>query len=380
MEYNLSYWERRQFIDKIDVCIVGAGLVGLHTAIAIKLKHPVCRILLLERGPLPYGASTRNAGFACFGSISELLDDLKDEDETRVFTRVKKRWDGLNKLRKLTGDAAIKYETHGGFELFKPSDAEQYHTCLTGMEKINRLTGEITGLKTVYREADDRIKPFGFKGVSQLIENSAEGQLDTGRMMQVLEAKARQLGVLFLNGITVTTIHPGNNPEIETDKGIKILPAKILLTTNGFSARLMKNTGVQPARAQVLITKPIEHLKCKGTFHYDKGYYYFRNVNNRILLGGGRNMDFAGETTDTFGITTLIQSRLDSMLNEMILPDQEYTVDMRWSGIMGMGPTREPTTKELLENVYCAVGMGGMGVAIGAVVGEEAAQLVMNDL
>jgi glycine/D-amino acid oxidase-like deaminating enzyme len=48
---------------------------------------------------------------------------------------------------------------------------------------------------------------------------------------------------------------------------------------------------LKPARAQVLITKPIDSLKIKGTFHMDRGYYYFRNIDNRVLIGGGRNLD-----------------------------------------------------------------------------------------
>ena len=62
----------------------------------------------------------------------------------------------------------------------------------------------------------------------------------------------------------------------------------------------LTNNQVKPARAQVLITKPIENLDIKGTFHLDKGYYYFRNIENRILFGGGRNLDFEGETTTEF--------------------------------------------------------------------------------
>ena len=58
---------------------------------------------------------------------------------------------------------------------------------------------------------------------------------------------------------------------------------------------------MQPARAQVLITKPIKNLQIKGTFHLDKGYYYFRNIDNRILFGGGRNLDFKTEETSEFG-------------------------------------------------------------------------------
>jgi hypothetical protein len=43
---------------------------------------------------LPHGASTKNAGFACFGSISEIIDDLKSHSEGG-FQLVTKRWEGL---------------------------------------------------------------------------------------------------------------------------------------------------------------------------------------------------------------------------------------------------------------------------------------------
>ena len=79
---------------------------------------------------------------------------------------------------------------------------------------------------------------------------------------------------------------------------------------------------MQPARAQVLITKPIENLQIKGTFHLEKGYYYFRNIDNRILLGGGRNLDFTTEETSKFGLTTLVQNKLEEILKTTILPRQ----------------------------------------------------------
>jgi len=34
-------------------------------------------LLILERGPFSSGASTKNAGFACFSSLTEVLDDIK---------------------------------------------------------------------------------------------------------------------------------------------------------------------------------------------------------------------------------------------------------------------------------------------------------------
>jgi hypothetical protein len=41
---------------------------------------------------LPHGASTKNAGFACFGSISEIIDDLKSHSGRGSFQLVTKRW------------------------------------------------------------------------------------------------------------------------------------------------------------------------------------------------------------------------------------------------------------------------------------------------
>ena len=74
--YELSYWERESFFRDIDVAVIGSGIVGLSAALRARELAPSARIAVLERGALPIGASTRNAGFACFGSVSELLDDM----------------------------------------------------------------------------------------------------------------------------------------------------------------------------------------------------------------------------------------------------------------------------------------------------------------
>jgi len=71
---QLSYWEHQTFLRGFDVVIIGAGLVGLTAALHTRRLRPKARVLVLERDVLPNGASTKNAGFACFGSISELLE------------------------------------------------------------------------------------------------------------------------------------------------------------------------------------------------------------------------------------------------------------------------------------------------------------------
>ena len=72
-----SYWENKTWLSNIDFVVVGSGIVGLNCALELRTKHPKSKIVVLEKGLIPYGASSRNAGFACFGSLSEIIDDLK---------------------------------------------------------------------------------------------------------------------------------------------------------------------------------------------------------------------------------------------------------------------------------------------------------------
>ena len=193
--FSLSYWERTSYFEGVDICIIGSGLVGLHSAIALKERSPGLRILILDSGFLPYGASTRNAGFACFGSMTELLDDLTRESEDDVFGRVQLRWEGLKRLREITGDDAIGYEPLGGYELFTKDEETEFSECRDKLNWFNNKLKEITGNICVFGITDDRIRGFGFQNISHLILNSEEGQIDTGKMMAALEFKARNLGV-----------------------------------------------------------------------------------------------------------------------------------------------------------------------------------------
>ena len=376
---QLSFWEQQSFFSNLDVVIIGSGIVGLNAAICLKEKNPALKVLIVERGFLPYGASTRNAGFACFGSVSELLDDLSIESEQEVFSRVEKRWKGLLRLRNLLGDENINYEGNGGYEVFSEDEKELFEQCADKISYFNKHLKSITGEDETYSLQNNKIKEFGFGKINNLLFNKCEGQIDTGKMMQALLNLAYKLGVQILNGIEIKTIQSSKeNVELITDKEFSFQTKKLLICNNGFAKQLMPELNVEPARAQVLITSPIENLKLKGTFHFQKGYYYFRNVGDRVLFGGGRNLNIAGETTTAFGLTEQIQQSLDSYLKEIILPYTNYTVEQRWSGIMGIGKSKSTIIKKIEPNVYCAVRMGGMGIAIGSLVGQQAAEMVLE--
>ena len=370
---NFSYWEIKSWLTNVDFTIIGSGIVGLNCALQLKKTYPKANILILEKGVLPNGASTKNAGFACFGSLSEILDDLNTHTEAEVLQLINKRIKGLKLLRQTLGDQTINYQAFGGYELFTEND-NLFENCLSKKDYINKL------LKPIFNAEVFSIKDniFNFKNIKkQYIFNAFEGQIDTGKMMEALLQKVQSKGIKILNNITVQSFSENQDSVKVKTNQFEFLTSKLLIATNGFASQL-NIQNIKPARAQVLITKPIKDLHIKGTFHLDQGYYYFRNINNRILFGGGRNLDFKTEETTEFAQTKLIQNKLETLLKTTILPETNFEIDHRWSGIMGVGKQKNTIVKQVSNNVFCGVRLGGMGIAIGSLIGKELADLTQN--
>ena len=369
---QLSYWEIKNWFTNVDFTIVGSGIVGLHCALELRERFPESKILILEKGILPQGASTKNAGFACFGSLSELIDDLKTHTEEEVIQLVQKRWNGMQLLRKRLGDATLDFKPYGGYELFLQDDDATYSECLQKMPFLNEILKPLFKADVFSKEVDR----FAFANIKEYsIFNPFEAQIDTGNMMQALLKEAISKDILILNQAEVSSYTDKNDSVELVVNDYSFNTKKMLFATNGFASQLTNNE-VKPARAQVLITEPIANLDIKGTFHLDKGYYYFRNFEDRILLGGGRNLDFEGETTTDLSQTEKIQNKLEDLLKNVILPQTQFEIDHRWSGTMGIGVHKKPIVEQLSNHVYCGVRMGGMGVAIGSIIGQEVADLI----
>ena len=372
----LSYWEKSEMLD-YDLVVVGAGITGMFCALSYRKKYPDARIAILERGLFSSGASTKNAGFACFGSLTELMDDATKMDQDSMLNILELRVQGLALLRKELGDNAIDYKPYGGYELI----FEKTPKALDSIAHFNSLLRPIFN-KDVYHLRPSKIKDFGFdtSKVNHLIENSFEGQINTGMMMQALRSKLNKANVFFFSHTDVTHFDPDQKKVFikSNTETISFKYEKLAICNNAFAKQFFENLEVYPGRGLVLVTAPIKDLKIKGTFHYDEGYFYFRNSGDRIIFGGGRNVDFKKETTTAFGVNQKIKEKLLHDLKEFILPNSTPSIEGEWSGIMAFGNNKIPLVKKMGDHCAIGVRLGGMGIAIGSKIGNDTANLLMD--
>ena len=376
----ISIWEKQSFFADQDIIIIGNGFVGLWSAFYLKKAKPKLKITIVDRGIIPTGASTRNAGFACFGSLSELIHDGIYMGTDKMLELVEMRYKGLKKIKKYFFKKEIDFDLCGGYELYDENGSMSSEQLTKNIYYLNTLLRSITGAKKTFLLTDDKIGAFGFGKTTHLVTNRFEGYLHSGKLIKALLQKVQSMGVQVLTGIEIKGFDKKEGKiKLETGQAYSLSTEKVLVCTNAFAKNLITDLDIVPARGQVLVTSEIKDLPWQGSFHSDEGFYYFRNLGQRVLLGGARNKALHEEETQEMQTTDLIQNELERYLDEVILPGQKnnYSIDYRWSGIMAMGSDKMPIVKEIEPNIFCAVRMSGMGVALAPVVGKSVKNLML---
>ncbi|MDF2157155.1 FAD-dependent oxidoreductase [Algoriphagus sp. CAU 1675] len=370
-----SYWENKHFFN-YDLIVIGAGFVGLSTAIHYKSRNPKARVLVLERGVFPTGASTKNAGFACFGSLTEILDDFWSMSPDEVVDLVERRYKGLQKIRKKFGDKALSYQGTKGFELI---EGEQL-SALDQMESINKLLRNI--FKKEVFSLESETAAFGFSDrIKAVVRNRYEGELDPGKYLNALWQLAGKLGVKILTGLEVMEVGKDDGTVLAEDSRLNLVfnfsGKKVAICTNAFTKKIWPESDLQPGRGLVMVSTPLNfEIPWEGTFHMDKGYVYFRKIDGRLLLGGARNKDFEGEKSLKNEVNPKIKFHLEKLAQEVIFPGKRITWEMEWTGIMAFGPKKSPLIQKVGEKAAAAVRLGGMGVALGWQAGKELSKIL----
>lgn len=367
MQKQWSYWESQLLKQKTDLIVVGAGFTGLSTALHYQQLYPEAKVIVLERSLISEGASSKNAGFGCYGSLGEICADIELMGLERSLQLVQDRLEGLNYLKTIVPDLAMDYQNLGGTEWFLEEESAEFLAAKAIQSEVNGFF-QTKGLHTELFQSIENA-PSGFIGG---FHSPLEAQLNPVKALMVMQKACRQMGINILEGCIVKGVEEKSTWELNTNYGV-FKAGSIVFCTNAFGVPGMK-LDVKPARNQVLISKPFEHHLKPGNYHVSEGYIYFRTVGDRILIGGARNLDLEGETTNELAERPLILDYLRSFLSEKMGFGTSWEEDQNWSGIIATGTGKEPLVQELEMGLWYCGRFGGMGVALGAITGKRMAE------
>lgn len=362
---NFSYWEHQILGQTFDFIIIGGGFCGLYTALFLKGKHPKASVLILEKNLVGNTASTKNAGFACFGSAGELLDDIHQIGWDKTEQLLEMRLSGLEILRSIIPENKMDYNHCGAYEIFSKEESEQnrFKKIRENLDEINTRFREILPAKFQVSSIPEKLKIIG-EGIYQ----QGEGALNPFKLIRYLEQKIRALGVELIKGVEVYQVDDAAEEQVNVHTNKLDLKCKTAICTTNLNSLKLPNVECQPARAQVIISKSLPRSVPKEVFHAMNGFTYFRFVNGRLLLGGMRHRDLENEFTVNNENTKSIIEHLKLYGKEIM--GFHIPWDFSWTGTMSIGPDRFPHIGPK-GNVLYGLKMGGMGVAVSPYIAKK---------
>jgi gamma-glutamylputrescine oxidase len=381
-----------------DIIIVGGGVYGLSLGCTILERQPSKSVCILERGILPMGASSRNAGFGTFVGYIEFVNEVESKGWERASKDMLDRYTGLQMLLKRVNNDPEIVKLTGCYDIIYEQDIGK----LDRLEEINdRLRNLFPGGLFSLRRDMIPILQMDNGPVRALVHNPLEWQINTGKFLIRLMKQFQSMGGIYLTACEVTShylllapsspnqsgnrrnassTYAGVNIKDPTGKGPDhTLKCKtVIFCINSFAKTLVKNSTIVPGRGQVMITKPIPTLNFESNFFADYGYYYMRTVNGRILLGGARHLQRDIEETHEFVNTPFYKDHLPNKLREFF-PRMKFEVDFFWSGIMGFNSNSgQYTIEKIDEGVFSVFGCQGNGMCLTTYVTSVAHEVIFG--
>lgn len=377
MSMQSSYWETNRVLSTSDLLVVGGGFTGLCSAHFASLKDSSLRVTVVDQHPSGQSmASTRNAGFACFGSPTEILSDIEHEGTEQALARVKLRYEGIQMWLEMFKAEDFDYTPDGGLEVFHSSERSIFEKTLDKLSLLNSELESHIGRKEIF---------FPSHGINDSlcygIGIAGEAGLHPGKLHSCLLKSLQNKPIALLNGIVIPPLDQWTKKKgvwhIPTASGW-IISRFVLLASNAGLSQLSENT--VPGRGQVVLTKPFDHGLPQGTYHAREGYMYFRTLGDRILLGGGRDAFREQEETLMPLGTDEVKLYLEHYLATHICPGKRISIAEHWAGVMAFtkNQRKELLRKYIDDNVYTVGRMGGMGVAIAPKAAHDAVHQLLS--
>ncbi|HKP54733.1 MAG TPA: FAD-dependent oxidoreductase [Chloroflexia bacterium] len=370
---TVSYWQDASSSQTIecDICVVGAGLVGLYLARLLAGQRQ--RVCVLEARHVAAGATGRNAGMVLTGTAYYYHDAIRTYGHDLARDVWQLSLHNRTIARGLSQELGTPWHETGSLLLaLNDTEAEDLERSAEAM-----LDDGIE-VKFSYK---DPLK----RGFAAAMTQPGDAGIHPVKFAQALAASC---GATIYEQSEVFAIEPraGGGMEVRSRR-VTVRCRAVALCTNAYAPLMHPYFmgKVTPTRGQILCTEPLGVTLLGQLCYADYGYEYFRQLpDGRLLLGGWRHYFREAEVGYEDRITPDVQNGLEGFMARYFPEAVGARITHRWSGTMGFSSDGIPLVGSLpdMPDVYFAVGFTGHGLGFGLATAERLAAHILfgNDL
>ncbi|WP_386695611.1 NAD(P)/FAD-dependent oxidoreductase [Lonepinella sp. MS14435] len=358
-----------------DICVIGAGLCGLSTA--LELAEQGKKVIVLDGARIGFGASGRSGGQA----INGFEDGIDEYIEQFGFEQAKSLWEMSLEAIDIIDERVQKYQIQCDWKKGYATLAlnQRRMDDLIAIEKASR---EAFGY--AYMQLWDKTKLQQHLGsdiyVGGLFDSNS-GHLHPLNYCLGLAKACLELGVQIFEQSPVLDMQTqGNQVVLTTDKA-QVSAQHVVLATNAYIANLPKSIHhgtarkILPVESFIIATEPLDQATADSLINNGMSVcdnnllldYYRLSADNRLLFG-----------SDSSSNKDMVQVMRKNMLK--VFPQLEQVkIDYGWGGPIDMTLNSQPYFGRIAPNIYFAHGYSGHGIALTGLAGRIIAESILGD-
>ncbi len=365
-----------------DVAIIGAGFTGLSAA--LELASSGVDVVVLDAGPIGWGASGRNGGFACFGShklsYAKLLQKYGIDETRRYYGAMK---DAIARVASNLDEFGIDAWKAGSGDLSLAHAPSRIADLKAEKEFLKQVTGDDAVLLS-----QDELRQQGHSGpqfFGGLIHPNGFGIHPLNYVRGLARAAHKAGAKLHQHSCMIRWEQNGGVHRIVTEHGT-VTAKRVLVATNGYTPENISthHAGrLLPALSSIMVTRPLSEAEKQ-----EQGWtsnimasdsrtllHYFRLLpNNRFLFGGRGGTDSSVHGADVY------RTHITAAFHRLFPAWRNVDITHYWRGFVCLSYDKVPYVGALDDgkSVWTSIAYHGNGVAMASHCGRAVARMMLG--